>query len=321
LLAEEEGVGSGQHAEGLCLHGHVGAARRHAYFGLRHEYTRCCNEAQHSEGVRWGQALQWGTREGEEGVDRDGLRVLGLVGQSLQQFAPVLNTFPQAQNTAAADVYAGLAYMPQGLQALLIAAGGDNVGIKLRGGVQVMVIGVEAGLFEALSLGGRQHTEGSANLEAQAAYLANHFEDGLEGGALPHLPPGGPHTKAGGPCFFGFAGGLEDFFQRHEFLHRECAGVAYGLGAIGAVLGAAAGFNGEQAAQLDGVPGAKHSAVYGHGLKNQVHEGQVVQGAYFLEAPVMAQGEGGGGLAMRVQVRVAEKSGLAASGYVRRSRG
>jgi len=120
---------------------------------------------------------------------------------------------------------------------------------------------MEAGLFESLCLGGRQHAQGTAYFEAEGADLANHFQDGLEGGPLPHLPPSGPHTKAAGPYLFGLARRFEDFVEGHEFFHIVFAPVVYGLGAIGAVFGAAAGFNGEEAAQLDGMSGAEDGAV------------------------------------------------------------
>ena len=60
-----------------------------------------------------------------------------------------------ADDAAAADVDAGVAHMRQRVEAVLIGAGGDDLAVEFRRGVEVVVVIVEAGRLEPLRLVGR----------------------------------------------------------------------------------------------------------------------------------------------------------------------
>ena len=158
----------------------------------------------------------------------------------------------------------------------------------LGAGVEVVVVGGEAGLRQALGLGVGEHAGGNAGLEPQLPHAPHHREHGLEGGSVADFAPGPAHAEALGAGRFGGPGP----FQHRSYLQVgaavEVAAVVHGLGAVGAVLFAAAGFNAEQGGELHPVAGIG-LAMHRLGAPEQVHEGQAQQGFDLGHAPVVAQ--------------------------------
>ena len=106
----------------------------------------------------------------------------------------------------------------------------------------------------------------------RALTRADHVEDAVELGAVLDLAPGGAHAEAGGAGVLGVAGGVEDGVEVHQGVGVDVGVVAGGLGAVGAVLGAAAGFDGEEDADLD-LAGLVVAAVDLAGAGDQVEQG------------------------------------------------
>ena len=72
-----------------------------------------------------------------------------------------------------------------------------------------LVIGGQAGLFEAARLIVVEHAERDARFHAERAHAADHRQHVVERGAVFDLAPGGAHAEAGGAGGPGAAGGVE----------------------------------------------------------------------------------------------------------------
>jgi hypothetical protein len=77
-------------------------------------------------------------------VDRHRLRVHRQAGQRGDQAGAVLRALAHADDAAAADMDAGVAHRAERVEAVLVGAGGDDLAIELRRGVEVVVVIVEA---------------------------------------------------------------------------------------------------------------------------------------------------------------------------------
>ena len=64
--------------------------------------------------------------------------------QRCDQASAVLRALAHADDAAAADMDAGLAHRAERVEAVLISAGGDDLAIELRRGVEVVIVIVEA---------------------------------------------------------------------------------------------------------------------------------------------------------------------------------
>ncbi len=156
--------------------------------------------------------------------------------------------------------------------------GGHDVRVELRAGVEVVVVGGDAGRAELPRRLGRELAEGDADLHAELGHLAHGLEHlGELRVVLGDALPGRAHAEAGAAVGAGALGRLEDACDRRQRLALEAGGVVGALGAVGAVLAAAAGLDAHQGAELDlvlGPVGAIDLARPG----DQVEEGQVVEG-------------------------------------------
>jgi hypothetical protein len=253
---------------------------------VRHEDACGGDAARELDAIDGLGILQGSAGNGHEGIDGDAFGVLGEVGQDLQHAGPVAARFAHAEDAAAADLEAGGAHLLQGIETVLEAAGVDDLGVVFRGGVDVVIVVVETGGAEALGLMPFEHAQGHAGFQTQgfhAGHHGRHFVDILVMGAA----PGGAHAEALGALGLGRAGGLQDLFQAHEGFHRQGGMMVYALGAVAAVFGAAAGLDGKQGGALHGI-GVEVGAVDLLGLKEQVIEGQVIEGEDLFQGPVVA---------------------------------
>lgn len=251
LAAVEDGVGAGVEAERLGFAGEAGAAGGEAHFAAGQGDARDGDDAGELKGVYLRVAFQRGAGHGHQGVDgyAFGLRVQG--GEDLQHAQAVVHGFAQAQNAAAAHGHAGALHVGDGLQPVVKRVSGDDVGVVLRAGVDVVVISGYAGFAKSAGGIGAQVAQGYAYFHAQLAYLANGLQYGFEARvAIAHALPGGAHAKAGTAGLGGAAGDGHDFGGGHEALGLNACIIAGALGAVAAILATAAGFDAEQGAQL-----------------------------------------------------------------------
>ena len=120
-----------------------------------------------------------------------------------------------------------------------------------RTGVEVVVVGVESGLFQPVGLGTFQHAEGHAGLHARPLDRPDHPQDRLEVGAVFDFPPGRPHAKPLGPQRTRLCDGRLDPRQVHESVFVDVRFVVGRLGTVGAVLGAGTGLDRQKRTLLD----------------------------------------------------------------------
>ncbi|MOA11627.1 hypothetical protein D3C78_1315790 [compost metagenome] len=178
--------------------------------------------------------------------------------------------------------------MLQGIEPVLIGAGGDDVTVELGGGVEVVVVVVEPGGAEAGGLLRGQHPKGHTGLHAEAAHPLDHLQY-VGHVPLPGVAPGGPHAEAGRAVGPGLTGPLQHLFHFHQPLGLESGMIAGALGAILAILRTGAGLDGEQGADLHLVR-IEMGAVNGLGLEHQIVERQGKQRLDLVVSPVVTQG-------------------------------
>ena len=185
------------------------------------------------------------------------------IGEGLEQPGAVLDAFAHADDAAAADLDACAPHALKRIQPVLIAARGDDLAVELSRGVEIVVVGGEPSLCQAVGLGLIEHAEGDAGLHVERAHAAHHGEHAVERLAVLHLAPGGAHAKAGGAGFFG-DGRLGQHLVNVEALFAlqpGALGVMGRLRAVFAVLGASPGLDRIEAGELHravGVMAAVH---------------------------------------------------------------
>src|SRR6266852_5092192 len=114
-----------------------------------------------------------------------------------------------------------------------------------------MVIGGQAGLFQAASLIVRKHAQSDTGLHPQGSNLTNHVQHLIELRAVPRAPPGGAHAEASRSKPSGMSRSLFNLLDVHQRSVRYTGGIAGALSAVGAVLGTATGLDAQESAALD----------------------------------------------------------------------
>ena len=221
----------------------------------------------------------------------------------------MLAALAHADDAAAAHMDAGIANMAQGLQAVLVAAGGDDLAVIVGRGVEVVVVVVEAGGAQAHALLARQHAQRDAGLQPQRLDLAHHLAHRVEVAVL-GAAPGGAHAEAPRPAVAGGARRRRDRFDIHQPGGLDASVVARRLRAIGAVFRTAAGLDRQQGADLHAV-GGMVAAMHRMGAVEQIVERLGVEREGFGAGPVVPR-------FMR-RARVAGVVALARSGHDRGS--
>src|SRR4029450_5092957 len=141
------------------------------------------------------------------------------------------------------------AYPRQRLEPVVLSARGDDCPIKLRGGIDIVVVIVKAGRLELLGLPFLEQPQGRASLEPERPHCPHHLDYALEI-ALLRTAPRRPHAEAGGPIRFGQARGGHNLPDRQQFLVLDARLITSGLGAIGAILRTTAGLDRDERGEL-----------------------------------------------------------------------
>ncbi len=117
-------------------------------------------------------------------------------GEGKDHFEAIVHLLAHADDAARADGEARAARVGDGVEAVLVAAGGDDFAVVFLAGVEVVIVGVEAGGGKAVGLVGREHAEGGADLEAHAVDGADEVEDVVEFVVIADVTPGRTHAEA-----------------------------------------------------------------------------------------------------------------------------
>ena len=193
-------------------------------------------------------------------VDRNAFRMGIKARELLEQADAVFLGLAQAEDSTAADSDASLTHVRDGFQAVFVNSGSDDFAVELGRGIEIVVVGAEAGLFQALGLGFGKHAKCAADFQIERGDAADHFQYAVEILAVIDLTPGRAHAKSRGAFGFRAPGRVEYLGGAHQLLACYAGFVMRALRAIGAIFRATAGLNREQAAKLD-LSGAMEFAV------------------------------------------------------------
>ncbi len=222
----------------------------------------------------------------------------------MQQADAVLVGFAHADDAAAADGDARRARTDvDGAQAIVVAARGDDLAVKFRRGIEIVVVGRQAGGGQAASLIVGEHAERAADFHAQRSDGAHHLQHAFKFLAVAHFAPRRAHAKARGALVVGFAGRFVDLRDAEQVLLRYARLIMRALRAIGAILGAAARFDGEQLAELH-LAGIVKFAMHLLRGKNQIEQRPLIDLLDLAPRPIMPQAGVRRALAQRFRGRL-----------------
>ena len=256
LVAVEDRIGTGEEAHRLRFLGESGATGGEADFAFG---DRDAGDRNHADEVEDVDALVLGhgrAGHGHELVDGDGLggRVEG--GDDLNHLETVFGGFAEAEDAAATDRHAGVLHVADGFESVVVGVSGDDLGVELARGVDIVIVGGDSGFLEGFCFFGTELAESDADFHSEVGDVADDIEDLVEAlGAAADSAPGGSHAEAGGSIFSGGASAFHDVVAFHEAIGIDTGLIASGLRAVGAIFGAATGFDGEKGAELNFVLG------------------------------------------------------------------
>ena len=151
-----------------------------------------------------------------------------------------------------------------------------------------MVIGREARLSKALRLIVRLHPQSAAHFEIQRGDGTNHLQHRIEFLAVVDLAPGRAHAESGGTLFARLHRGFIDFIDVEQTVILDPSFVMRALGAVSAILGASAGLDGKQPAELN-FPWIVELAVLLLSGMDEIEKRLMIDGTDLLLRPVVAQ--------------------------------
>ncbi len=191
--------------------------------------------------------------------------------------------FAHADDAAAADLDAGAAHAVERIEAVLVIAGGDDVAVDFRCGIEIVVVVIEAGALQAFSLAFAEHTQRGASFQAQCLDFAHHFFDFFQVTVF-RFTPCSSHTETGCAMRLGLTCGFQHGIQRQDFLRGDTSVVTRCLRAVAAVFRAAASLDRQQCRQFDFIR-VEIFAMRLLGLEHQFVERQVEQIQHALHRP------------------------------------
>jgi hypothetical protein len=200
LLTGEDGIGTSVEAQDLLCLAHGSAASGDSDDSGGHDNS--CSGDGAEDGVEADAfaarvVTEWRTLDRDQSVDGKRLRVGRHVGNGVKQTNMVLRLLAQTKNTTRADVDTSLAHVRQSLQTLVVGSGGDDGGVVLPRGVDVVVVCGQASRLELLGLVLVNHAECDADLHVHGAYALDHGLDVLQAGlSSSHVTPGCAHAEA-----------------------------------------------------------------------------------------------------------------------------
>lgn len=236
----------------MGLFGEARAASGEADFGFWHGDASDGDHADELEGINDLVVCEGCAGHGHEGIDRDAFGERIEVRENFEEAKSVVRSFSETDDAAAADGHACVLDVGDGAEAVVVGVRGDDVRVVLGGGVEVVIVGGDACIAELFCLFGTEFAEGDADFHAELRDVAYDVEDLLE--ALRSAADAAPccaHAETCGAGGFRSARAFHDGVERKEAFGLDARVVAGRLGAIGAVLGAAACFDGEEGAELD----------------------------------------------------------------------
>ena len=213
------------------------------------------------------------------------------IGEQHQHAESIVDGFSQSDDAAAADLEPRLARKAKGLDSVLHGAGGDDLPVEFRRGVDIVIVEIQPRFLQTPRLILAQHAQRRAGLHAKILDRADHRAHLVEIPVLGIAPCGG-HAEPAGAGIPGAPRGLDHRRNVHQPGRLDAGVVVGALRAIAAILRAAAGLDAEQACDLDAV-GIEVSSVDALRPEDEIRERQIVERFCLRPRPVVARLIGG----------------------------
>jgi S-adenosylmethionine/arginine decarboxylase-like enzyme len=159
-----------------------------------------------------------------------------------------------------------LAHAAQRVEAVLVFARRDDVVVELGRGVEVVVVVIEAGVFQFFGLAFFQHAQRGAGFQTQRLHFAHHLFD-LFHVAIFRAAPCGAHAETRRAVGLGLRARRRARCRVEDLLCFDAGVVARRLRAVAAIFLAAAGLDRQQRGQFDVAVG-EVGAVHGFCARN-----------------------------------------------------
>ena len=132
---------------------------------------------------------------------------------------------------------AGLAHVVDGLQTVVVRAGGDDLTVVFVGGVEVVVVSVQTCILQLHRLFMRKHSQRAAKFKKELVHPFHHVDDFVEVAVIAYLAPCGAHAEACTAGVLRLTCSSQHFFYFKHFMNRHASVITCCLWTISAVFG------------------------------------------------------------------------------------
>ena len=152
FFAGENGIGAGKEAErdGFARQRVASAGEPDARSG--HQDSRGGDGADHHQGIELWRICERSAFHAGQHVDGNAFRMRVKNRKLMQQADAILFGLADSENSAAADGDSRIANARDGAQAIFVNARGDDAAVKFGRGIEIVIVGGEAGLLQASGL-------------------------------------------------------------------------------------------------------------------------------------------------------------------------
>ena len=206
----------------------------------------------------------------------------------MQQSDAVFIGFAHADDAAAAHGDSRLPDMLQRAQSVLVISRRDDLAVKLGGRIEIVVVGIQAGIGETLRLRFIQHAKRATYFQSNRRHASDHFKHRLELRTIADLAPGRTHAESRDSLCARFARRFHDVFYGKQILPVHARFIVRALRTIGAILRTPAGLDRQQLAKLY-LARLKILTVHPLCREQSIEQARVIQGANFVAGPVVFQ--------------------------------
>ena len=172
-------------------------------------------------------------------------------GQLMKKTDTVFIRFAHADDSPATDRDSRFPDMFKRTQPVFVGVCRDDLPVKLRGRIEIVVVCVESRLGKPSGLRSGEHAQGAADFKAERSGTPDHFENCIELRAFTNLAPCRPHTETADTLVAGALRRLQNAIDRQQVVPVESGVIVGTLRAIPAVFRTSSRFYGEKLAELD----------------------------------------------------------------------
>ncbi len=283
FVAVEDRIGAGEETERLALACDAGATGGQANARLRQGQARDGYQPNEFKNIDRRLFAQRRPGHGHEAIDRHAFRGRIEVVQHFEHAQAVVFRFAHADDAAATDGHPAFLHGGDGLEAITEGVGADDLRVKFRRRVDVVIVSGHPGGAEFARFDRTDLAERDANFHAELADFAHGLEHLLKlRCAIAHAFPGRAHAEASSAlCACAFRGS-ENVGKREQIFALQTGRVMRTLRAVAAIFAATAGLDAEQTAALHLLT-APMLEMQRAALRNQIEERLAVERGELVE--------------------------------------